>query len=77
MNIGAGRTATPEIARQMHAHPFQSPRDFGDAVAEEMRILYGGSVKPDIAALMDQVDIDGALGRSQPRARFVYQDSKL
>jgi triosephosphate isomerase len=35
---------------------------FGDGVAAETRILYGGSVKPDnIAALMTQIDIDGAL----------------
>jgi triosephosphate isomerase len=35
---------------------------FGDGVAEETRILYGGSVKPDnIVALMDQADIDGGL----------------
>ena len=35
---------------------------FGDTVAEGVRILYGGSVKPDnIAALMNEADIDGAL----------------
>ena len=34
----------------------------GEAVADEMRILYGGSVKPDnIAELMSQEDVDGAL----------------
>src|SRR6266404_2762833 len=61
--IGTGRTATPETAQQMHA--FIRSRlgaMFGDRVAEEARILYGGSVKADnIVELMDQADIDGAL----------------
>jgi len=61
--IGTGRTATPETAEQMHAFIRSRIRAmFGDSVAEETRILYGGSVKPDnTAALMNQVDIDGAL----------------
>jgi triosephosphate isomerase len=61
--IGTGRTATPETAQQMHAFIRSRVREmFGDRVAEEMRILYGGSVKPDnIAALMSRSDIDGAL----------------
>lgn len=61
--IGTGRAATPEIAEQMHGFiRFKVREIFGDPVAEEMRILYGGSVKPDnIATLMDQPDIDGAL----------------
>jgi triosephosphate isomerase (TIM) len=61
--IGTGRTATPEMAEQMHAFIRSRVREmFGDTVAEGMRILYGGSVKPDnIASLMDQADIDGAL----------------
>jgi len=61
--IGTGRTATPEQAQEMHAF---IRRVFADrhskAAAEELRILYGGSVKPDnIAGLMVQEDIDGAL----------------
>src|ERR1035437_1676375 len=60
--IGTGRTATPEIAQE--AHPFIRTR-LGALVppaAERVRILYGGSVKPDnIAGLMAQPDIDGAL----------------
>ncbi|MFY9573251.1 MAG: triose-phosphate isomerase [Blastocatellia bacterium] len=61
--IGTGRTATPETAQQMHAFIRTRVRKmFGDSVAEEIRILYGGSVKPDnIGTLMDQADIDGAL----------------
>ncbi|HWO02374.1 MAG TPA: triose-phosphate isomerase [Blastocatellia bacterium] len=61
--IGTGRTATPEIAEQMHIFIRSKIQEiFDDGVAKEMRILYGGSVKPDnIAALMDQPDIDGAL----------------
>lgn len=61
--IGTGRTATPDIAEQMHIFIRSRVREiFGDRVAEETRILYGGSVKPDnIAMLMDQPDIDGAL----------------
>jgi triosephosphate isomerase (TIM) len=61
--IGTGRTATPEQAEQMHAFIRSRIREmFGDRVAEEIRILYGGSVKPDnIQALMSEADIDGAL----------------
>src|SRR5215217_3975581 len=61
--IGTGRTATPEQAQEMHAF---IRRVFADrhssTAADALRILYGGSVKPDnIAGLMDQADIDGAL----------------
>ncbi len=61
--IGTGRTATPETAQQMHAFIRSGIRRmFGEGVAEETRLLYGGSVKPDnIATLMSQPDIDGAL----------------
>src|SRR5262245_32781126 len=61
--IGTGRTATPETAEEMHAFIRSRIKEmFGDRVAEEMRILYGGSVKPDNAAsLMEQANIDGAL----------------
>lgn len=61
--IGTGRTATPEIAEQMHSFIRATIREmFGDEAAEGMRILYGGSVKADnIRGLMDQPDIDGAL----------------
>jgi triosephosphate isomerase len=61
--IGTGRTATPEQAQEMHAF---IRRVFAErhskAAADAVRILYGGSVKPDnIAGLMKQADIDGAL----------------
>jgi len=61
--IGTGRTATPELAEEMHAFIRSRIKEmFGDRVAEEMRILYGGSVKPDNAgSLMEQANIDGAL----------------
>lgn len=61
--IGTGRTATPEMAEQMHSFIRSRVREmFGDEIAEGMRILYGGSVKPDnIATLMTEADIDGAL----------------
>jgi triosephosphate isomerase (TIM) len=61
--IGTGRTATPEMAEQMHSFIRSRIREmFGDKIAESVRILYGGSVKPEnIAALMTEADIDGAL----------------
>ncbi|HEY2975442.1 MAG TPA: triose-phosphate isomerase [Pyrinomonadaceae bacterium] len=61
--IGTGRTATPEQAQEMHAFIRRVFADrYSDEAANELRILYGGSVKPDnIAGLMSQADIDGAL----------------
>ena len=61
--IGTGRTATPEQAQEMHAFIRRVFADrYSDQAANAMRILYGGSVKPDnIAGLMSQADIDGAL----------------
>ncbi len=59
--IGTGRTATPEQAQQVCAFIRDVLRERG-AVADAVRILYGGSVKPANAAeLMSQPDIDGAL----------------
>ncbi|HVA95296.1 MAG TPA: triose-phosphate isomerase [Candidatus Dormibacteraeota bacterium] len=61
--IGTGRTATPEMA--VEAHRFlrrQAAASFSAETAAGLRILYGGSVKPDnIKGLMAQVEIDGAL----------------
>ena len=61
--IGTGRTATPEQAQEMHAFIRRVFAErHGKAAGEALRILYGGSVKPDnIAGLMKQADIDGAL----------------
>lgn len=61
--IGTGRTATPEMAAESHAYLRQMVRGpFGDPCAQELRILYGGSVKPqNIGGLMAQEEIDGAL----------------
>lgn len=61
--IGTGKTATPELAQEVHsfirnliAQKFNSP------IAENLRLLYGGSVKPEnVSGLMSQPDIDGAL----------------
>lgn len=61
--IGTGRTATPEQAQEVHAAIRATVAELADqATAEAVRILYGGSVKPDnVDALMAQADIDGAL----------------
>ena len=61
--IGTGRTATPEQAQEMHAFIRRVFADrYSDQAASNLRILYGGSVNPDnIAGLMSQIDIDGAL----------------
>ena len=61
--IGTGRTATPEMAAESHGFLRGLIRQrFGEAVAGAIRILYGGSVKPDnIGGLMALDDIDGAL----------------
>jgi triosephosphate isomerase len=60
--IGTGRTASPETAQEMHRYIRKCLSEkFGDS-AQEVCILYGGSVKPDnIDTLMQQPDIDGAL----------------
>ena len=60
--IGTGRTASPEIAQEMHGLIRKWLSDKFGNEAQEVRILYGGSVKPDnIDDLMRQPDIDGAL----------------
>jgi triosephosphate isomerase len=61
--IGTGTAATPEQAQEMHG---LIRRAFSEKISEtgaaRLRILYGGSVKPDnIKALMSQPDIDGVL----------------
>jgi triosephosphate isomerase len=61
--IGTGKTATPEIAADAHAIiRSEVTQSFGDEFANNLRVLYGGSVKPDNAhALMTSDGIDGAL----------------
>jgi len=60
--IGTGRTATVGQADEAHRFIREKLRDRWGDVAEEVRIQYGGSVKPDNAEqLMDCIDVDGAL----------------
>ena len=61
--IGTGKTATPEMAADAHAIIRAEAADsFGQEFADNLRILYGGSVKPENAhALMSEAEIDGAL----------------
>jgi triosephosphate isomerase len=61
--IGTGKTATPEIAADAHAIiRDEAAETFGHDFANQLRILYGGSVKPENAkALMSEPEIDGAL----------------
>jgi len=61
--IGTGRTATPQQAQEVHAFIRQRlASTYNPSTAAGIRILYGGSVKPDNAAgLLAQPDIDGAL----------------
>jgi triosephosphate isomerase len=61
--IGTGKTATPEQAQEMHAVIRRTVSEtHGNEVGEAVRILYGGSVKPEnIGDLMSRDDVDGAL----------------
>lgn len=61
--IGTGHTATPQIAAEAHALIRREvERRFGRDAARSVRILYGGSVKPDnIEGLMKEEELDGAL----------------
>jgi triosephosphate isomerase len=61
--IGTGRTATPEQAQEAHLRIREwLTAAFGKQTSEAVRILYGGSVKPDnVRELMSKPDIDGAL----------------
>lgn len=71
--IGTGLTATPEQAQSVHAL-LRAQLRAATAHADVMRLLYGGSVKPDnAAALFAQPDIDGGLigGASLKAADFV------
>ncbi|HZP00696.1 MAG TPA: triose-phosphate isomerase [Terriglobia bacterium] len=61
--IGTGKTATPQLAADAHALiRAEAAKAFGEDFAEKLRILYGGSVKPEnVKALMAEPEIDGAL----------------
>lgn len=61
--IGTGKVATPEIAQSVHKICREVISEmYGEKIAEETRILYGGSVSPDsVDGLMAMPDIDGAL----------------
>jgi len=61
--IGTGKTATPEMAQEVHAYIRKLLNAlFGEVKGEKIRILYGGSMKPDNAdELLAQKDIDGGL----------------
>ena len=61
--IGTGKTATPQMAAEAHVLiRGEAAKAFGEEFADGMRILYGGSVKPENAnALMSEAEIDGAL----------------
>lgn len=73
--IGTGKTATPEQAQEVHLQIRQwLAEHFDRATADAVRILYGGSVKPDnIKELMAKPDVDGALvgGASLKASSFV------
>jgi triosephosphate isomerase len=73
--IGTGKTATPDQAQQVHAYVRNwLAKVFGAHPAEEIRIIYGGSVTPENSRqLMAQGDIDGALvgGASLKAEQFV------
>jgi triosephosphate isomerase len=71
--IGTGRVATPDQAQSVHAL-LRAQLSAATPHAREMKILYGGSMKPDNAAsLMSEPDIDGGLigGASLKAADFV------
>jgi triosephosphate isomerase len=61
--IGTGKTATPQIASDAHAFiRHEAAKEIGDEASTKLRILYGGSVKPENArSLMSEEQIDGAL----------------
>ena len=61
--IGTGETASPEQAQEMHAFIRETVRHtYGSTIAEDITILYGGSVKPDNAKeIFGKPDVDGGL----------------
>jgi len=61
--IGTGKTATPQLCSEAHSLiRGEAAKTFGEEFASNLRVLYGGSVKPENAkALMSEEEIDGAL----------------
>lgn len=60
--IGTGKTATPQMAQDVHGFLRARMGDVDSSAAQGVRILYGGSMKPDNAAeLLAMPDIDGGL----------------
>ncbi len=60
---GTGKTATPQLAAEAHSLiRGEAAKAFGQELADNLRILYGGSVKPEnVKSLMAEEEIDGAL----------------
>lgn len=72
--IGTGKTATPEMAQEVHKFIREKVAAIDSEAAETLSILYGGSMKPGNAAgLLSQTDIDGGLigGASLKAADFI------
>ncbi|MBS9784486.1 MAG: triose-phosphate isomerase [Oceanivirga sp.] len=73
--IGTGKTATPEMAQEVHAFIRQLLTDlYSKKIAEEITVQYGGSMKPEnVVALLEQKDIDGGLigGASLDPSSFI------
>jgi triosephosphate isomerase len=61
--IGTGETASPEQAQEMHEFIRETVRKaYGSDIAEDVSILYGGSVKPENAKeIFSKADVDGGL----------------
>jgi triosephosphate isomerase len=61
--IGTGKTATPQLASEAHALiRGEAAKAFSPVFSDNLRILYGGSVKPEnVKGLMAETEIDGAL----------------
>ena len=79
--IGTGKVATDDQAQEVHAYIRNKLAQLDAGIAENMQILYGGSVKPDNAvALFAMPDIDGGLigGASLDGKAFlsIYQSTK-
>ena len=78
--IGTGKTATPQLAAEAHLLiRGEAAKAFGEEFSQTLRILYGGSVKPENAkALMAEEEIDGALvGGASLGSEIVCRDLQI